>query len=165
MNLFDVDYDSLIWQLMPVRLRKAIHYTWLRLLVSPVRWLYEQFIANRTKNLYLLTHNSQVVYLEKVLNDTFDMTNRGIYIVDGPFRDPLYTYLISEAKPVYLVLDSEVGGVFSPETLYNGGETTLVGVCFIVMVPSAVVYDMERMKATIDVYRLVGRGRYELAAY
>jgi hypothetical protein len=167
MGLFDVSYSDLVWQLMPVRLRKNIHYAWLKCLVSPVSWLYDLFKANRDKNLYALAHTSQVVYMEAALNDTFDPVNRGIYIADGPFKDPLYTYLVPESKPLWVGLISEIGTTIytNPEVLYTDSETTLLGVSFIVMVPIAVTFDLERMRAMIDFYRLAGRNRYDIVIF
>lgn len=167
MRLFDVEYDALVWQLLPVRLRKPVTFSWLKCLVTPVKYLYNLFTASRTNNLYRLNHNSQICYLEEALNDIFDPVGMGIYIIDGPFKDPLYTYLVPESKPLWIALVSEVGSTAytAPEVLYTDAETALLGLCFIVMVPIAISFDTVRMKAVIDTYRLVGRNRYDIQTY
>lgn len=171
MGFFNIDYDSLVPQLAPVRLRKAATLSWLRVLVSPVKWLYGLFKTARKDNLYYLSHDGQVCYLEAVLNDTFDPLTRGIYITDGPFRDPLFLYLDPELKPLWLGLISEIGSTSypDPEVLYTDVETYGLGVCFIVHVPVAVAsgigYDVLRLKALVDRYRLVGRSNYTVVTY
>ena len=167
MSIFDIDYDLLVWQLLPVRLRKAAHFAWLKLLATPVKWIHGLFKENRDKNLYMLAHNSQVVYMEQALNDTFDGINRGIYIVDGPFKDPLFTYLDPESKPIWLGLVSEAGTTTytDPLVLYTTSETVLLGIGFVVKVPATVSFDPDRMKAMINLYRLSGRSRYDVALY
>src|ERR1039458_5928951 len=98
MDFFDIDYNGLVVQLLPVKLRNNKVIAWLKSLASQVIWLYNLFMANRTDNLYILAHDSQVCFLQAALNDVFDPVSRGILVVDGPFEDPLYTYLIPENK-------------------------------------------------------------------
>jgi hypothetical protein len=72
MGFFDIDYNVKAWQSLPVRLRQAVQYAWLKVLVSPVVYLAGLFKVNRDANLYELAHDGQVCFLEAVLNDTFD---------------------------------------------------------------------------------------------
>ena len=159
MSVFDIDYDGLVWQSLPTRLRHFITYGWLKALVSPVKWLYNLFTANRANNLYLLVHDGQICYLQAALNDLFDPVSRGIFISDGPFEDPLFIYLEDEDKPVWLRLVSEAGATPypDPEPLFLDSETYAEGIGFIVNVPVAVVFDMARLKALVDFYRLPGK--------
>lgn len=171
MSLFQVDFTALTRTLMPVRLRNSAMLAWLKALVSPVVWLYGLFTASRNAHLYLLAHNSQVCYLEAALNDLFDPVSRGILVTDGPFEDPLYIYLVPELKPVWVGLVSEEGSTPypDPEVLYTDGETALLGVGFIVKVPLPVAagagYDVLRLRALVDVYRLPGRKNYSVVTY
>ena len=171
MGIFDIDYTGLIVQLLPTRLRNNKLTAWLNCLVSPVAWLFNQFTANRTNNLYILAHDSQVCYLQAALNDVFDPVSRGILIVDGPFEDPLFLYLNTEIKPLWLGLVSEEGATPypDPQVLYTNGETYALGICFIVKVPAAVAagagYDVQRLKALVDYYRLPGRNNYSVTTY
>ncbi len=166
MPFFDIDYDVLVWQLLPVRLRKPIAYAWLKCLVEPVKWLYGLFTGFRSANLYLLAHNSQVAYLEAALNDTFDSALRRIYITDGAYEDPEFVYLAPENKPVWLGLVAEIGstGYTNPRALYTNAETSLLGTAFITVVPVGLIFDTQRMRALVDFYRLAGRNQYEIVA-
>ena len=171
MGIFDIDYNGLVVQLLPVRLRNNRLVAWLKCLISPVRWLFNRFSASRVNNLYVLAHNSQVCYLQAALNDVFDPVSRGILIVDGPFEDPLYLYLNPESKPLWLGLVSEEGTTTypDPEVLFKNAETYALGICFIVKVPLAVTagsgYDAIRLRALIDFYRMPGRSNYSIVTY
>jgi len=171
MGLFNINFAVLIRTLAPVRLRNSVMLAWLGALVNPVVWLYNLFTANRVNNLYILAHDSQVCYLQAALNDLFDPVSRGILIVDGPFEDPLYIYLVPENKPLWIGLISEEGTTPypDPEVLYTNSETTLLGISFIVKVPVAVAagpgYDVLRLRALVDFYRLPGKGNYSVVTY
>ena len=167
MGFYNIDYNALVWQNLPVRLRKPIQYAWLKCLVSPVKYLLNLFKSNRANNLYLLAHNSQLCFMQAALNDTFDKTGRGIYISDGTFHDPLFIYLVPEDKPLWLGLVSEEGSTTypDPEVLYTNVETVFLAASFIVNVPVAIAFDTDRMKALIDLYRLPGRNVYTIVTY
>jgi hypothetical protein len=169
MSLFDIDFDILVWQNMPVRLRQSKQYAWLKCLASPVRYLFGLFSTNRSNNLYTLKNNGQVCIIESVLNDIFDNTGRGIFISDPAYHDPLFIYKTPEDKPVYLDMDSEIGTHVipapDPPDLYTESETSLFAAAFIVHVPVSVSFDAERMKAIIDFYRLPGRNLYNVVTY
>lgn len=167
MSLFDVNYDSLSYQLLPVRLRKMKNVAWLRCLIAPVKWLYYQFKVSRNSNLYNLAHNSQVVFLTAALNDLFDPVGRGIYIEDGSYEDPLFVYMPLEVRPLWLGLSTEISTPIYPipQVLYTDAETTLLGNAFVVKVPVTLPFDMQRMKALINKYRLAGKNVYQILTY
>ncbi len=167
MGLFDVNYDSLSYQLLPVRLRKLKNVAWIRCIIAPIKWLYNLFGTSREDHLYFLAHNSQVVYLTAALNDLFDPVGRGIYIEDGQYEDPLFVYLTPEIRPLWLGLSSEVGSAIYPvpQVLYTDSETSLLGNAFVVKVPVTLVFDMQRMMALINKYRLAGKNVYQIVTY
>ncbi len=167
MGFFDIDHNAKAWQTLPVRLRQAAQYAWVKVLVSPVLYLSGLFSANRDEKLYELAHNGQVCYLEAVLNDVFDSVGRGIYIEDPDYIDPLFLFPPLHLKPVYLGLTSEAGTTAYPDPqwlylrgeLYSGG-----GVQFIVHVPVGLPYDLNRMKAVIEKYRLISKTNYTITS-
>jgi len=55
---------AILWVLPPI-LRKQTHIVWLKTLLTPLKVLYED-------TLYKMQHNGQIIYLEKVLNETFN---------------------------------------------------------------------------------------------
>jgi hypothetical protein len=151
MGYWDIDYDGLVRQNVPVRLRKGVMLAWLGVLVSPVRAMYGVWKASRAANLYVLAHNGQVCYLEAALNDTFDMVNRGLYIVDADEVDPEYWALDAEDAPVWWGLDSEA----DPDYWPLDSEVTGTG-AFVVHVPGTVTFDMARLVPLVNYYKLPG---------
>ena len=170
MSVFDIDFDVLVRQLLPVRLRQSVSEAWMKCLAAPVKWLNGLFGANRKNNLYLLAHDGQVCYLEGALNDTFDPLNRGIFISEGVYVDPNFIYLVPELKPVFIDRINEVGTSViqapDPLPLYLEAEvSTAVGAyTFVVNVPVAVTFDVARLTALVDLYRLPGR-KYNVVTY
>lgn len=167
MGYYDIEYDTLTVQLIPTRLRKLVMKAWLQCLVAPVKWLYNKFMLNRTANLYDVAHNGQVCKLEAVLNDAFDNTLRRIYIGDGPYIDPVFIYLIPELKEVPIAKISELPVVDyeAPLPLYMISETSVEGVQFVVYYPTGLIFDLPRMQALINKYRLVGKKYYTIVSY
>lgn len=160
-NIYIIDWSRLVRWLLPVRLRQSRTVAWLMALIAPVQSLYAAFIAYRDECSYFLNHTSQVVYMEAAMNDVFDPVNRGIYIVDGAVYDPLWLYQEAELKPLYVRMASES----SPQWLYTELETLVGQADFIVRVPVAVTFDMDRLKALIDKYRLAGKSYYKIETY
>ena len=173
MSVYDVNINTLTNLLLPVRLRTTKHKAWLAALASPVVYLKEHFDANRTTDLYVLAHNGQVCYLQAALNDVFDAVSRGIYIADGSYIDPDNLYLNDEDKPLFIDLVSEEGSSSIPAPdplpLYTSAETYTLGVQFVVMVPTTVAaatgYDVHRLKALVNKYRLVGKNNYSVEIF
>lgn len=63
----------------------------------------------RSAKLYDLNHSGQVIYLEKVLNDTFDKDLRRIYIGDGDFRDRIFVGARDSENHIYYRDQQTVG--------------------------------------------------------
>lgn len=71
-------------------------------LVSPVKNLHTSFLAFIVEIIYKLRFNSQIIYLEKRLNDQWDNVQRGIYIENLNNASRFYVYNKVELKTVYL---------------------------------------------------------------
>lgn len=68
MNKYTIlKWEKLLLWLIPPILRKKVHTNWLNVLLSPIRTIYEE-------TLYKMQHTGQVIYLEKILNETFNPT-------------------------------------------------------------------------------------------
>ncbi len=173
MSVFDTDLNVVSKQNVAVRRRTPAHLAWLRDLISPIVYLQGLFNAFRRDTLYYLSHNSQVCYMEAVLNDTFDNTLRRIYITDGAYCDAVYIFQDDEDEPVYIDLDSEIGDDViddpDPVPLYTDAECYVEGVQFVVMVPTAVAgspgFDLNRCKAVVNKYRMAGKSNYTVVYF
>ena len=104
MNKYTVlKWEKLLLWLIPPILRKKTHVDWLDVLLTPLHTLYEDI-------LYKMQHTGQVIYLEKVLNETFNITKNynpnfsieqkrqeGLIYIDESVRPSLqYLYLHKE---------------------------------------------------------------------
>lgn len=85
--------------LIPSFLRKTILFAWLDVLHSQVVVQDDKLVDYRDDVLYKMSHNSQVIYFEKVINDRFDPTGRGIYIETVADRSRFSLFRKSESKP------------------------------------------------------------------
>lgn len=151
-SIFDINYHKLIRLLMPPRLRKVVHIAWLHSLTYPVNMLYQQYRRNRDANLYRLSITPQVVYMEKLLNDRYDRSNRGIRIADAVSNEVTLIYQEEESKPKFLYTESEAQPIY----IFTESEIGNEPVDFYVLVPGTVPYNDAEMSALIDTYKLAG---------
>ncbi|WP_343744211.1 hypothetical protein [Chitinophaga sp.] len=152
-RIYEIDFPKLVRLLMPPRLRKMRHVAWLLALCNPVNYLYQQFRRNRDANLYRLKITPQVVYLERLLNDRYDISQRRIKISDGMIYEPVFLYQEIEQKPVYLWQESEN----KPLYLYTEEEVGSNPVSFYVFTPRNLYFDENEMSALINNYKLAGK--------
>ena len=80
--MYKIDYISLIQLLLPVKIRLKVIYTMLKVMILPIRELYNDFTTYRIKIENRLNFNGNVQYLEYVLNKEFLLTNNEIFISD-----------------------------------------------------------------------------------
>lgn len=152
-KIFEIDYPKLTRLLLPPRLRKLRHVAWLQALVSPVNYLYQQFRRNRDANRYRLRITPQVVYMQRLLNDRYDIDKRGIRIADTISFDPADLYQEAESKPVFIYNEEE----HHPISLFTEQEVGRESVDFFVHVPAYLSFNENEMRALIDNYKLAGK--------
>jgi len=145
--MYNLNIDKLLVLLTPTFLRKPKLVAWLRTLAMPLNKLLDDFKAHRERDLYNLTHNSQVCYLRKALNDEFDSQLRRIKIEDGTRNIRRYIYQRNVNRPLYL------GRMF----LYLRGNYIDGGVDFVVVLPRDLEYDKYKLEALVNFYKLAGK--------
>lgn len=154
--MYRIDYTRLVDWLVPSMLRRNVLLSLAYALVNPVRKLYVAFMKYKTDSEYRLNHNSQVCYLEKVLNDRFDPEQKRINIIDGWRFNQLYIYKETEGSHKAVNL----GTMF----IRPSADFADTGVDFIVKLPSDLALkESERyeMKTLLNAYKLAGK-RYKL---
>ncbi|MVT09874.1 hypothetical protein [Chitinophaga tropicalis] len=152
-KIFDIDYPKLVRLLIPPRMRKLRHVAWLQALTNPVNYLYQQFKRNRDANLYRLNITPQVVYMEKLLNDRYDISGRRIRIKDAITYTAEYLYQDAENKPLYIYKEEENKPVY----LFTESEIGSDSVDFYVLLPAGLSYNENEMTALINNYKLAGK--------
>ena len=145
--MYNFNIDKLLVLLTPTFLRKRKLVAWLRTLAMPLNKLLDAFKVHRERDLYNLTHNSQVCYLRKALNDEFDPQLRRIKIEDGTRNIRRYIYQRNVNRPLYL------GRMF----LYLRGNYIDGGVDFVVVLPQGLEYDRYKLEALVNFYKLAGK--------
>ncbi len=99
---YNIDFNKLVVLLLPTFMRQPRIIAYLRSAIAPVINIHYEFLQRRLDDHYKLDHNWQVCYLEAVLNDKFDISERRIKIVEGDKYQRKYIYTEGEKKPKYL---------------------------------------------------------------
>lgn len=104
MNKYTIlKWEKLLLWLVPPILRKKTHIDWLDVLLTPLYTIYEETLKK-------MQHTGQVIYLEKILNETFNLANKydpnytikekrsqGLIYIDESIKPTLqYVYLHKE---------------------------------------------------------------------
>lgn len=141
---FRVDFLKLGLELLPTFLRKSVIMAYVRVCVAPIAAVYDDWLAMRFDNLYIIEHTGQVCSLRKSLNDKFDPQLRRIYIGNGNLFDAEFIHTPAESKPEYL------GTLF----IFSRDETSDTGVDFNVFVPAEIAStQLYELRAHVDFYK------------
>ena len=151
-NIFNIDFNRLATWLVPKFRRKEKLMAFVRLLATPFIYTYNDFLTFKKAKLYQLKITPQKCYLERLLNDRYDFTQRRIYIENGKDKPPFYIFRRDEQKPKYIRRRSEN----LPKHIYTRGESGILQDDFVVFVPMDIVFAMAEMGSLISVYALAG---------
>lgn len=154
-KIYILDYRTLVIWLLPTFLRKANHIAWLDSLCTPLKEVYEAFLKYRDRVNYKLSHNSQVCYLQAVLNDAFDSQQRRIAIENGRFLQALYVYTAEEQRPVYI--GSQY--IYTDEDLLSGNTDFVIKVPLELRPSGAIALEglVNDIKALTNEYKLASK--------
>lgn len=160
-NVYNINWATLGWNFLPVALRRPLLFGFVRSLLRPVELLHGEFLTFRTESLYKVRHNSQIVYMEAVLNDAFDPELRRIRIANAVFKTPVYFYEPEENREVWFYEPADNNPVYFNEQNEFAGD----GVDFSVLVPPALQPGTEpaelamltKMRGLVDNYKLYSK--------
>lgn len=154
---FDLYY--LFQCLLPPLLRQETFVAFLIALKRPIETLQYEFHNFFDQVKYDLSFNGQVIYLEHILNDSFDSVDRQIYISDGT-ENPL-VYIFNNSEPNEDVIIGNTSEVAIPPVyLYNSSEFE-IEVDFIVNVPNTITINENLLKSIVNKYRIAPK-RYTI---
>lgn len=161
MNIYSVNWNVLADNYLPRDLRKPLTRASAKACLLPLTLMHAEFLQFRSNCLYKVRHNSQIPYMEAVLNDMFDNSLRRIRIVNNILKEPIYLYDPEEAREVFLYNPEDDKPVFFRDPDEFAGD----GVDFFVMVPpdlqpaipAAEQTLLTRMRAQIDYYKLYSK--------
>lgn len=145
-KIYDIDFDKVVrWNLRRKKRMPRI-LALLNAMTKAIVLLYQDFLTFRKAKLYQLMITPQKCYLERLLNDRYDFTQRRIYIDDGVDYPPTYIYVAAELKPIYL----------GTTTIYTAGESGDLKDDFVVYVPYDLVFEDAEMVSLVRAYKLAG---------
>lgn len=147
--MVNIDFNTLISQLLPPRKRSPRMLNWMGALVKSLNTVKTAFYGYYNTVQYNLQFNGQVINLEHVLNDAFDDTLRRIEIVDAVENPTTYLFNVIEGNELTYLFNTSEG---SPLYLYNNQEYATQD-DFIVEVPVGLAYTEVEMRALINKYK------------
>lgn len=157
---YNVDIYKLGVYLLPPFLRKKRLYAFLCVFLYPFYWLCKEFKDYRKTSLQKLNVNGQVAYIEKKLNDEFELENREIYITDSGALKPNLSDLYSDASVTMTVYPDN-----SEDVLYlESGNESVKSEDYIVNVPSFLEDQIERIRTLVEYNKPAGR-TYKINLY
>lgn len=142
--MYGIQWARLVRQNIWASIARSPMVEWLVALLSPVISLHNTFLAFRLAQLEAITITGQVCRLRHGLNDRFDPDERRIYIEDQDEIAPLFIFLESENRPVYL------------PTFISGS-----AVEFVVWVPIEMAGQEQLIRQFLNAYKLVTK-RYRI---
>lgn len=130
-------------------------------IVAPLQLIHEE-------TLYKMQHDGRKIYLEKVLNEKFEVAGydhqdheatKKIYIEDIPETAKLYIHLDLESE-VEFMEDAD-----SDDDLFLDADAeNVVSYSFIVFVPDSYGLNQLKVRALVDSYRYIGK-KYIIQTY
>lgn len=154
MSKYAIPYNRTVNSLVPHFLRGNRLLNLIYTCVAPLQILNNNFVTYRDSVYEFLVHDSRKIYFEKRLNDLFDDSLRGIYIITNSTDVQSYIYKLSEGIKIFnLFKKSEL----QTETYLYKKSESLGTVSFTVYVPTYVATDDMIIEATIKQYLTSGK--------
>ncbi len=142
----NVNISKLATWKFPIILRKPKTLELVKALLRPLE-------INQSEVLYLMQHNSQIMYAEKMLNEWFQVPgynpdnhkdSKKVHIKNAFYPKRVYLFLEEEQKPIYYD---------QPVYLYNEDEYNAEYFDFIVLVPQEYTYNEVELRSKIEYYK------------
>jgi len=152
-KIYDIDFGKVVRENLRRKKRKPRIMALLNALAKPVVLIHQDFLRYRQAKIYQLLITPQKCYLERLLNDRYDFTQRRIYIKDGIDKPPTFIYQSAELKPLYIYNRSEGK---PKKYIYTAGESGDLKDDFIVFVPMDISFESAEMVSLIKGFKLAG---------
>ena len=151
-NVFYLNWNRLTTFFIPKVLRKTLILTFINSAVLPLKANHIAFLSFKKNTEYILKHNGQVVYLQKMLNDKFDKNERRIKVDNVKPIIPLRLYYVEDAKPLfsYHIEEGKPKHFFRSGYYYNEFD-------FIVSIPNDLIESVLQMQVQINYYKLFSK--------
>ena len=154
--MYDFNAYKLYLRVVAWFLRAPIHNDWLKVLSTPIDFIQGLLLAFVDATSYDMLFNSQIVYLEHVLNDQF--TGVPDIYIENTFLPPLYLYNKVEAQPPFHIRNKVEAQ--PPVYMRNKAEYDSANQ-YVVHCSAALAGDLIAIIALIEMYNLAGMN-YEI---
>ena len=172
--MYQFSFLTIVQYVLLPGIRNAFHNAWMQTIITPLEELKEAFLLWKADVDVLATTTFQVISIEKILNDRFNISNpvQIIYIVDvDAIITPTFLFFEQEGEEpgTYLCFEEDLQDEQEAVHLFFEEEFAFQ-IDFRVMVPQ-IIYDlmitngsMARMKKLINLYKMAGKN-YEITPY
>lgn len=158
-----INFFVLIEQLLPTFLRKNRMLLFLKAIVNPINKIYED-------TLYKMQHDGRTIYLEKMLNEHFqvagydhqihDLTKK-VYIDDVPEPDKLYIFQDEEDGVSFLEDDGDDN---ENDVFLDSDSEGVVSYSWVIFIPDTYAFEEYNIRGLVDTYRYFGK-KYKIETY
>ena len=149
---YNINISTMCEMLIPRVLRKPRIKAFIKSIIAPIQTLNDQFNTWSLSVRRKLSYNSQVIYLEKLLNDIFDNTSRRIYVQTTNQSIDLELYNTEEGiVKQYISNASE-----SSESIYIFNNDEVISYDFIVYIPLDIITQSTRVSGFVNSLKLAG---------
>lgn len=150
----NIDLRKLAKWLTPYFLWRPKQIAWLNVLLSPLTWLYDQFLDYRQIKLREATTNSQVIRLTRALRDEFNSEDI-VLIHFSDYLNQAFEYLDIEGSfNEFDYLDSDG---HSPDDYDFFEEEYNAQTDFVVRIPAVIADKKDQITAFVNKYVLAGK--------
>lgn len=155
-----INFFRLIEKTIEGFLQGRKNMAFLKAIITPLATLYENIF-------YRMQHDGRTIYLEKLLNEYFNVTTydtqnhdgtKLIYIEDLPKPPTVYVFQDEESETIWLD-DDEEDDVF----LEAAGEN-VVTYSWVIFIPDTFPFQEAKVRALVNSYRYYGK-KYKIETY
>lgn len=151
-KIYNPDFKRLSRQLVKNELKGKKFLSALYAMVAFIQKLHAEFLLYKKSVQYRLLITPQTCYLEKALNDKYDIAERRIFISPGVEYQAWVLYKKAEGIEKRKVLNTRAEGVAN--VVYSKSEAASFGVDFFINVPVVVSFNQQELLAFIAGYCL-----------
>lgn len=94
--MIKIDFNQSAFDTLPPVLRNTINFSWVQVLIKPLKDNYDIFSGYTFDNDFEINHSSQVLSFEHYLNTKVPSSYGGVNIINGTWLNYLYTWYQTE---------------------------------------------------------------------
>lgn len=156
-----INFSQLVETYVPRALKKSETVQYLKAIFSPSQELHE-------KLLYKQQHDGRTIYLEKVLNESYNILDydpnnhnvtKKIFIEDVPPLPRLYVHQDDEEDVIFIEDDDSEDDIF-----LDAEDEGFLIYSFIIFIPETIVFEEYQVRALVDEFRSIGH-KYIIQTY